>query len=89
MFGTISIRLNLTWVWLLASAAIVIILVYAFAVAEAGERPVYLFIATALGILTGIFVLVARLDQSERQLEQARRTAALGFIHALDGPQLR
>ncbi len=81
-FGTtdIKLNLNLTAVWVCVAALIVGILIYLFAKASPENRSVYVFMASALGFLTGIITLLARLSQGELHLEQARRTAALDFI---------
>ena len=80
-FGQIDVKIsvNMAIVWASAATVIAGILILSF-VYDEGNRTVYIFIASALGFLTGIVTLLARLHQNERQLEQARRTAALGFI---------
>ena len=86
-FGTTSVKLHLTFVWVCVASLVVGVLIYRFAYAEPGDRTVYVFIASALGVLTGILTLLARLYQGERRLEQAKRTAALDFIFRWTDPR--
>ena len=86
-FGKIDIKIsmNMAIVWAGVATILAGILILGFAYDE-GNRTVYIFTASALGFLTGIVTLLARLHQNEQQLEQARCTAALGFVRQWTDP---